>query len=258
MTALFDVSDKTILVTGGASGLGRMIAEGLVSAGADVLITSRNADAADAAAAEMRARGRCEAICSNLSSAEAATALATDVKARRQRLHVLINNAGRTWGAPLESFPDSAWSSVMTVNVQAPFTLVRELLPLLRAAGTPGDPARVLNVGSMAGMVVERINAYSYTASKAAIHHLSKVMAADLAEQNIAVNTIAPGYFPTKMMAHIRDDDEKLAELAGRVPFGRVGHSDDIAGLCVFLSSRASAYMTGTLIPLDGGLSGCR
>ncbi|MEC9363556.1 MAG: SDR family oxidoreductase [Pseudomonadota bacterium] len=258
MTGLFDISGKTILVTGGATGLGRMMAEGLVRAGADVLVTSRNADAAGDAAREMSAWGRCEGIGANLSSAEAATALAAEVKARRKQLHVLVNNAGRTWGAPLESFPDSAWNSIMTVNVQAPFTLVRDLLPLLREGATEADPARVLNVGSMAGMVVERINAYSYAASKAAIHHLSKVMAADLAGDNVAVNTIAPGYFPTRMMAHIRDDDEKLAALAGRVPLGRVGHPDDIAGLCVFLASRASAYMTGALIPVDGGLSGCR
>ena len=235
-----------------------MIAEGLVRAGADVLITSRKADAGEEAALQMQTYGRCESLASDLGSAAAATALATRFKTRRERLHVLINNAGRSWGAPLESFPDSAWDPVLAVNLQAPFTLIRELLPLLRIAATPEDPARVLNVGSMAGIVVEKISAYSYVASKAALHHLSRVLAADLAGEHIAVNTIAPGYFPSRMMAHIGSDTRHSADLMARIPFGRLGRSEDIAGLCVFLASRASAYMTGVLIPLDGGLSGCR
>ena len=258
MSSVFDVSEKTILVTGGAHGLGRMIAEGLVRAGADVLITSRKADAAEEAALHMQPYGRCEALVSDLGSAAAATALAAHFKTRREQLHVLINNAGRSWGAPLESFPDTAWDPVLNVNLQAPFTLIRELLPLLRKTATPEDPARVLNVGSMAGIVVERISAYSYVASKAALHHLSRVLAADLAGEHIAVNAIAPGYFPSRMMAHIESDKHQSADLLARIPFGRLGRSEDIVGLCIFLASRASAYMTGLLIPLDGGLSGCR
>jgi len=256
--SLFEISGKTVLVTGGAHGLGRMIAAGLVQAGADVLISSRKADASAAAVADLQGYGRCEGLVCDLGAAQGARALADQVRARRPRLHVLINNAGRSWGAPLESFPDSAWESVMTLNVQVPFALVRELRPLLREAATPEDPARVINVGSAAGMLVERLNAYSYAASKAALHHLSRVLAAELAGEHIAVNAIAPGYFPTRMTQHLEGDARKSAELVARIPFGRLGRPQDIAGLCVFLVSQASAYMTGAVIALDGGLTGCR
>jgi NAD(P)-dependent dehydrogenase (short-subunit alcohol dehydrogenase family) len=146
----------------------------------------------------------------------------------------------------------------MAVNVRAPFALTRELLPLLRAAAMPHDPARILNIGSIAGSVVENIGAYSYAASKAALHHLSRVLAAELAGDHIAVNVIAPGYFPTRMTAHIERDPQKAAQLLGQIPFGRLGVAEDISGLCIFLASAASAYMTGTLVALDGGLAGCR
>jgi NAD(P)-dependent dehydrogenase (short-subunit alcohol dehydrogenase family) len=254
MTSLFDVRGKVALVTGGAHGLGRMMAQGLAEAGARVYITSRKADAAATAAQEIGA----QAVACDLSQPEAAAAVANHLKDRESRLDILINNAGKTWGAPLESFPDKAWGSVLSVNVQAPFTLVRELLPLLKGAARDDDPSRVINIGSLAGAVVEPLNAYSYAASKAAIQHLSRVLAADLAPHRIAVNVIVPGYFPTQMTAHIRGDAQELSKLVGRVPLGRLGEPQDIVGACLFLCSRAGSYITGSALFLDGGMVGCR
>ena len=258
MQKLFDIAGKTALVTGGVHGLGRMVAQGLLRAGVKVYITSRKSEAAVQAQYELAELGDCHALAADLATPEAVVALADQIKARECRLDILINNAGRTWGAPLESFPDKAWPSVMAVNVQGPFTLVRELLPLLRAAGSPDDPSRIINIGSLAGATVEAIPAYSYVASKAAIHHLTRVLAADLAGQNITVNVVVPGYFPTQMTAHIRGDESQLDALVGRVPLSRLGNADDIAGVCIFLASRASSYMTGASLFVDGGMAGCR
>ncbi|MGI4746590.1 MAG: SDR family oxidoreductase [Janthinobacterium lividum] len=258
ISPLFDLTGKIVLVTGGAQGLGRMIAEGYVKAGAHVFITSRKADIVETAASELRAFGACTGIASDLSTPESVRELADAIKARTDRLHVVVNNAGKTWGAPLDGFPDSAWASVMAVNVQMPFTLIRDLLGLLEASGTAGDPARILNIGSAAGKAVEPLPAFSYAASKAAIHHLSRVLAKELAPRNIAVNVIIPGYFPTKMTSHIRAEDNKLADTLAHIPMNRLGSAEDIQGLCIFLASRASSYITGAELPLDGGLTGCR
>jgi NAD(P)-dependent dehydrogenase (short-subunit alcohol dehydrogenase family) len=259
MSGLFDLSGKFALVTGGAQGLGRMIAEGLLQAGATVAITSRKADICEAAAADMAALGNCIALPCDLSSPEAAVDLAAQVRAAcGGKLHIIVNNAGKTWGGPVDSYPDKAWAGVMMVNVQAPFTLLRELLPELEAAATPADPARVINIGSVAGRVTERLSAYSYSASKAAIHMLSRDLAGDLAARNINVNAVLPGFFPTKMTAHIRSDDGVDPAVLAHIPMHRLGHADEIAGTIVFLASRAGAYITGAEIPVDGGLVGCR
>jgi len=258
MHELFDIAGKTALVTGGANGLGRMIAEGLLQAGVKVYITSRKTDEAEKAQQEMHELGVCVALSADLSTADGTVKLADEIKSHEAKLHILVNNAGRTWGAALASFPDKAWSPVMSVNVQAPFTLVRELQPLLRAAASEQDPARVINLGSVAGAVVEPIPAYSYAASKAAIHHLTRLLAAELAAHYITVNVVVPGYFPTKMTAHMRKDDTALDDLLQRVPLRRLGSASDIAGLCIFLSSRASSYMTGAEFFVDGGMAGCR
>ncbi len=254
---LFDVAGKVVLVTGGADGMGRMIAEGFVRSGARVFITSRRMDRCVEAAAALRAWGSCEPVQSDLSTPEGAMALASEMRARLGRLDVLVNNAGKTWAAPLEAFPDSGWNAVMAINLQAPFVLVRELLPLLKAGGTADDPARVINIGSVSGTRVEGINTYPYTASKAAILHLTRHLAADLAEANITVNVVAPGYFPTRMTAHIRNDQEEARILNARIPLRRLGRPDDIAGACLFLASRAASYITGAEIPVDGGLARC-
>lgn len=256
MSDLFDLTGRTVLLTGGANGLGRMVAEALLRAGAEVYITSRRD--AQSAAEEMSALGTCHGINADLSSPEGAVALAESIRSYTSSLNVLINNAGATWGAPLETFPDKAWDKVMAINLQAPFTLIRELVGLLEAAGTEDDPARILNVGSIAGSGAQRLSAYSYTASKAAIHHLTRELAADLARRHIAANVIVPGWFPTDMTAHIREDDSKSQAVVRKIPLGRYGRADDIGGVAVFLSSRAAAYITGAEIPVEGGLLGCR
>jgi NAD(P)-dependent dehydrogenase (short-subunit alcohol dehydrogenase family) len=257
LSSLFSLEKKTALVTGGAQGMGRMIASGLIRAGAKVYITSRKADICAATARELSEFGMCVGIAADLNTPEAVIALADEIKQREPQLHILINNAGRTWGAPLESFPDKAWPSVMAVNVQGPFTLVRELLPLFKAGATHEDPARVINIGSLAGLRAEPLSAYSYAASKAAIHHLSRVLARDLADKHITVNSVIPGYFPTQMTAHIRGADAELTKLLERVPLGRLGEPDDIVGACVFLASRAGRYITAADIVVDGGMAGC-
>lgn len=252
---LFKLDGKTALVTGGANGMGRMIADGLTAAGARVLLTSRKAADAEAAAKDLKgALG----IAADLTKADGCASLVEQVRQECDTLEILINNAGRTWGAPLETFPDKGWDSVWPINVQTPFRLVRDLLPQLKAAARDGDPARVINIGSVSGKVIEPLSAYSYVASKAAIHHLSRALATDLSVHNITVNAIVPGYFPTHMTDHMRDDPEAMTDLISRVPLGRMGTPQDIAGACIFLSSRAGAYITGAELVVDGGMAGCR
>lgn len=256
---LFDLGGKHALVTGGAQGMGRMIAEALLSAGARVTITSRKADVAGQAAAEMASLGDCRAIASDLSTPEGAEKLFASYSAGCDSLDVLVNNAGKTWGAPVDTFPDKGWPGVMTVNVQIPFKLVQLFLPMLRKSGASGDPARVINIGSVAGVKPEDIQAYSYVASKAAIHQLSRQLAADLAPDRINVNAIVPGFFATAMTAHMRGEgDGPSAELASRIPMARFGTPDEIGAVVVMLASKGGAYMTGALLPVDGGISGCR
>lgn len=256
MSAIFRLDGRTALVTGGAHGLGRMIAEAFLQAGARVIITSR-ADAA-LAADEMRAMGDCEGIDADLSTPAGAVALADAVKARVEALNILVNNAGRTWGAPLDTYPDEAWDAVMPINVQVPFTLIRDLLPVLEAAGTVTDPARILNIGSIAGNSVHRLSAYAYTASKAALHHLTRELASDLARRHVAANIIVPGWFPTEMTAQVRGDADKTQATLRKIPFSRFGTAAEIGAVAVFLASPAAAYITGAEIPVDGGISGCR
>ncbi len=254
---LFDLTGKRALVTGGAQGLGRMIAEGLLRAGAIVAITSRKADICEAAAAEMSALGKCIALPADLTTPAAAVELVERYRAAVGGLDILVNNAGKTWGGDIDTFPDKAWPDVMAVNVQTPFTMVRELLPELTASGTADDPSRVINIGSVAGIKTERLHAYSYAASKAAIHMLSRDLAGDLAERNITVNAVIPGFFPTKMTAHFRDEEKVDPTLLAHIPLKRLGKAEDIAGVVVFLCSRGGSYVTGAQIPVDGGVVGC-
>jgi NAD(P)-dependent dehydrogenase (short-subunit alcohol dehydrogenase family) len=254
---LFDVSGKTALVTGGGRGIGLMIARGLVQAGVRVVIASRKADDLEAAAAELREDGDCEAIPADLSTPEGAQALAEAVRAKWPALDILVNNSGATWGAPLEEFPASGWDRVIHTNLEGIFHLTVALLPALRAAAGAEEPARVINIGSIDGIRVPLVENYSYSASKAAVHMLTRHLARRLAGEHITVNAIAPGPFASKMMAFMLDTPEKRAEVERMVPLGRIGGPDDAAGLTLFLASRAGSYLTGTVIPLDGGITGC-
>ncbi|MEV4772826.1 glucose 1-dehydrogenase [Micromonospora humida] len=255
MTDLFSVDGKTVLVTGGSRGIGLMIARGFVRAGATVVISSRKADVCEAVAEELSAEGRCEAIPADLGDDEGAEALAATVRERYDRLDVLVNNAGATWGAPLESYPGSAFDKLWAVNVKAVFRLTTALLPALRAAAGDDDPARVINIGSIDGLRVPTMEVYAYSATKAAVHMLTRSLAHQLAAERITVNAIAPGPFESKMMAFALDDPATRAAITQQVPLGRIGRPDDMAGAAIFLASRAGAYLTGAVIPVDGGIT---
>jgi NAD(P)-dependent dehydrogenase (short-subunit alcohol dehydrogenase family) len=257
MSELFDVSGKTALVTGGSRGIGLMIARGLVQAGARVIVSSRKAADVESAARELAELGDCEAIPGDVSTREGAEALAAATRERFPRLDILVNNAGATWGAPLEEFPAGGWEKVLHTNVQGVFNLTVALLGELRAAADSESPSRVLNIGSIDGLRTPSVENYSYSASKAAVHMLTRHLAKRLAAEHITVNAIAPGPFESKMMAFILDDPETREMVEQNVPLGRIGRPDDVAGLTLFLCSRAGSYVTGNVIPLDGGITGC-
>jgi NAD(P)-dependent dehydrogenase (short-subunit alcohol dehydrogenase family) len=257
MSELFDVSGRTALVTGGSRGIGLMIARGLVQAGARVIVSSRKADDVEAAARELSELGDCQAIPGDISTPQGAEALAAATSARFARLDILVNNAGAVWGAPLEDFPPSGWEKVLHTNVEGVFHLTVALLPQLRAAAEPESPARVVNIGSIDGLRAPAVDNYSYSASKAAVHMLTRHLARRLASEHITVNAIAPGPFESKMMAFVLNNPETREIVEQGVPLGRIGRADDVAGLTLFLCSRAGSYMTGNVIPLDGGITGC-
>jgi NAD(P)-dependent dehydrogenase (short-subunit alcohol dehydrogenase family) len=254
---LFDISGKTALVTGGSRGIGEMIARGLVEAGARVVVSSRKAEALRATADELSALGDCRAIPADLSAPDGAGALAHAVHEHFGELHILVNNAGATWGAPLEEFPASGWDRVAHTNVEGLFHLTVALLPALRTTATEADPARVINIGSIDGIRAPALENYSYSASKAAVHMLTRHLAKRLASEHITVNAIAPGPFETKMTAFMFATPESREMIQGAVPLARAGRPDDAVGLTTFLASRAGSYLTGTVIPLDGGITGC-
>ena len=250
---LFSIRDKVVLVTGGSRGIGLMIARGFVEAGAKVYISSRKPDVCDRMAAELSQHGACLSLPADVSTEVDAKRLAQEVAARESALHILVNNAGANWGAALEEYPDSAWDKVLALNVKAVFHLTRALLPLLEKGARPGDPARVINIGSIDGLMVPLLETYAYSASKAAVHHLTRALAQRLAARGITVNAIAPGPFESKMMAETleRFRDAIIASC----PLGRIGEPEDMAGAAIFLASRAGAYLTGAVIPVDGGIS---
>ena len=254
---LFDIAGKTALVTGGGRGIGLMIARGLVRAGAKVTIASRKTADIEAAAAELARDGECDAITADLSTPEGARELAEEITGRADALNILVNNSGATWGAPLEEFPASGWDRVIHTNLEAIFHLTVGLLPALRAAAGADDPARVINIGSIDGLRVPFAENYSYSASKAAVHMLTRHLAKRLAPEHITVNAIAPGPFDSKMMAFLLSTPESRGEVERQIPLGRIGRPDDVAGLTIFLASRAGSYLTGAVIPLDGGITGC-
>jgi NAD(P)-dependent dehydrogenase (short-subunit alcohol dehydrogenase family) len=249
---LFDVSGKTVVVTGGTRGIGRMIAGGFVAGGATVIVSSRHADACEATAAELSEHGTCRGIAADLSSEEGARGLADAVAADHDRVDVLVNNAGATWGVPLAEHDTASWDRVLNLNVQGVFHTTKFFLPMLQAAGTADDPARVINIGSIDGIHTPIMETYSYSSSKAAVHQLTRHLAKHLAP-TVTVNAVAPGPFESKMMAATLDAFGD--QIAASAPLKRIGRPDDMAGVALFLASRAGAYVTGAIIPVDGGIA---
>jgi NAD(P)-dependent dehydrogenase (short-subunit alcohol dehydrogenase family) len=255
---LFSVAGKVAVVTGGSRGIGAMIAGGLVRAGCRVYITARKAAACDAKAAELSAFGECISVPQDLAAAGGVEAFVKAISERESQLHILVNNAGASWGAPLEEYPLDAFDKLWNVNIKALFALTVQSLPLLRAAASTADPARVINIGSIDGLGVPAMESYAYSTTKAGVHMLTRHLASRLAAESITVNAIAPGPFDSKMMAFMLDDPQNRAAVAAGVPLGRVGEPDDMAGAAIFLASRAGSYLTGAVIPVDGGLSTIR
>jgi 2-deoxy-D-gluconate 3-dehydrogenase len=251
---LFSIQGKTALVTGGSRGIGEMIAAGFLANGAKVYISARKADVCAATANRLSEAygGECIALTADLSQLAGVESLTKQLSERESTLDILVNNAGASWGAPLELFPEVGWDKVMDTNLKGLFFLTQALLPQLEAAGTAADPARIINIGSIDGIQVSLFDAIGYGASKAGLHHMTRTMANRLAARHITANAIAPGGFETDMlapmMATIGD------QIVGGVPLGRIGGAEDIAGVAVMLASRAGAYMTGAIIPVDGGV----
>ncbi|HUX26099.1 MAG TPA: SDR family oxidoreductase [Burkholderiales bacterium] len=260
---LFSIKGKTALVTGGSRGIGEMIAAGFLAHGAKVYISSRKADACAATAKRLSESysSECFALPADLSQVVGVESLAKQLSERESRLDILVNNAGASWGAPLETFPEAGWDKVMDTNVKGVFFLTQKVLPLLRAAASAASPARVINIGSIDGLKSSVFDAFSYGASKAAVHHLTRFMASHLTKEHILFNAIAPGPYPTWMLSTGvgfggKTEGVDWDVVAKRNPSGRVGTAQDIAGLAIFLCSRAGEYIVGQTIASDGGVVG--
>ncbi len=262
MQDLFSIEGKVALVTGGSRGIGEMIAAGFLANGAKVYISSRKADACEAACQRLTAAhgGECTALPADLSGLPGIESVADALGRRESQLDILVNNAGAAWGAPIDEFPESGWDKVMDTNVKGVFFLTQKLLPLLRKSATHEDPARVINIGSVDGIKTPVFDNFPYGPSKAALHHLTRVLAAHLIKENIIVNAIAPGPFPTWMLSlgvgfggEVEGEGVDWDAIGAQNPRGRVGTPEDIAGLAIFLSSRAGAYTVGETISCDGG-----
>lgn len=248
---LFSVKGRVALVTGGSAGIGRMIATGLAAAGARVYICARNAEKVNAAAAAME--GDVIGLAADLSTVAGIEALAAEIGGRESALHILVNNAGTLSDAPIDNFSEAEWDSVLDLNLKSPFFLLQKLLPQLRAGATPQRPATVINIGSVGALKIGPREVYSYQASKGAIHWLTRSLAKNLARDNLTVNAIAPGFFESDMTVITDDAMRKMVE--SMVPRGRTGLAEDVAGAAIYLASPAGSYVTGSVIPVEGGLS---
>ena len=249
---LFSVKGKTVLVTGGSRGIGLMIANTFVKNGATVYISSRNAEVCQAVEKELSKIGNCIAIPADLSTGEGRKKLVDTLKGKIDKLDVLINNAGANWSAPFKEYPEHGYDKVMNINVKPIFYLTQDLLPLLEAAASLEDPARIINIGSIDGIRVSTIDNSAYGMSKAAVHHLTKIMAAKFTGKGITANAVAPGPFPSKMTKSMLDSVQPMIEKAN--PMGRIGRAGDMGGITVFLASSAGSFLNGTVIPVDGGM----
>ncbi len=249
---LFDIAGKRAVVTGGASGIGTMIARGFLEAGASVIIASRKEASLKEVTDELSELGDCSYVVADLSTEDGCRSLGEAVAARWDSLDILVNNAGATWGAPLAEQDTSSWARVLDVNVEGVFHTTKFLLPLLEAAGSAEEPARVINIGSVDGIQVPSMETYSYSSSKAAVHQLTRHLAKHLAP-SITVNAIAPGPFQSRMMrATLEAAGDHMAKM---MPLKRIGRPEDMAGVAIFLSSKAGSFLTGTIIPVDGGIA---
>ncbi|MCA6255625.1 MAG: SDR family oxidoreductase [Phenylobacterium sp.] len=260
---IFSIRGKVALVTGGSRGIGEMIAAGFLAAGAKVYISSRKADVCDATAERLAKTygGTCISLPADLSQMSGIESLAARLAEREDKLDILVNNAGAAWGAPIEAFPEVGWDKVMDTNVKGVFFLTQKLLPLLRKAAAEGAPARVINIGSIDGLKSAAFDTFSYGASKAAVHHLTRFLAAHLTKEKILCNAIAPGPYPTWMLSTGvgfggETENADWDQVGRGNPSGRVGTAQDIAGLAIFLSSRAGEYVVGQVIASDGGAVG--
>ena len=251
MENLFDLKGKIALVTGGSRGIGAMIAEGFVKNGVKTYITSRKAQACDMKAKELSEFGECISVPTDLTDMDEMNKLVSQIKDREDKLNILVNNAGAAWGASFDDFPENGWDKVMDTNVKSVFFLTQKLVDILESSASASDPSRIINIGSIDGLGIPRAETYSYPASKAAVHQLTRVLANRLANRNININAIAPGPFQSNMMAHTLE--EYGEEIKSSVPRGRIGIPEDMAGTSIFLCSKASSYITGTIIPVDGG-----
>ena len=251
MENLFNLNGKIALVTGGSRGIGAMIAEGFVRNGVKTYISSRKSDPCDKKAKELSKYGECISIPADLTDMNEMDKLVTKIQDKETKLNILVNNAGAAWGASFDDFPEIGWDTVMDTNVKSVFFLTQKLVDILEASASTSDPSRIINIGSIDGLGIPRAETYSYPASKAAVHQLTKVLANRLANRNINVNAIAPGPFESNMMAHTLE--EYGEQIRSSVPRGRIGVPEDMAGASIFLSSKASSYITGSIIPVDGG-----
>jgi len=250
--SLFSIRGKAALITGGSRGIGLMIARGFLESGAKVYISSRKKEVCDAVAGELSKIGPCSSIPADVSTLDGCRLLAGEIAAREQCLHILVNNAGAVWFAPMSQYTEAGWDKVIDTNVKSTFFLTRELLPLLEKAGTRDDPARVINVGSIDGIKAPFLETYAYPASKAAVHHMTRDLAVKLAGRNITVNAIAPGPFESQMTKWMLENFRQRIE--STCPLRRIGTPSDMAGVALYLASRAGAYVNGVVIPVDGGI----
>ena len=253
MKDLFSLTDRVALVTGGSRGIGKMIAQGFIEYGAKVYVSSRKADACVATAAELSAGGgTCIALPQDISTVAGCRALADEIARREPRgLDILVNNAGAAWGAEFDEFPEHGWDKVMNLNVKSPFFLTQALHAQLKSAARAERPAKVINIASVDGIFVNPGETYSYAASKAAVIHLTRRMATKLIKDNINVTAIAPGAFKSDMNRAARDHADDVAK---RVPAKRIGTDEDMAGVAIYLASRAGDYVVGNTIAVDGGV----